>query len=220
MRALLVDALPLRRAGFERVIGTWATPHGLELHCVGAIPDQDELRTADYAIAIMTLSNAGLPGHDPAAEMEALRAISCPGVIISDEEGAAIIATALRCGIRAFLPTRIDPQLATEALNFVLAGGTFYPPSALLDRPVSEQRDIVPGQPSALTPRQQEVFRVLREGKSNKVIARQLRMRESTVKVHVRQIMRKLGAANRTQAALAQLSLDARSPTAATEAHL
>lgn len=53
-----------------------------------------------------------------------------------------------------------------------------------------------------LTPRQAEVLERLREGKPNKLIARELNMTEATVKVHVRQIMRKLGAANRTQAVL------------------
>ena len=49
----------------------------------------------------------------------------------------------------------------------------------------------------------------LLEGESNKLIGRQLKLRESTVKVHIRQIMRKLGATNRTQAALcaAQMNL-------------
>ena len=54
-----------------------------------------------------------------------------------------------------------------------------------------------------LTPRQLEVLGRLREGKPNKLIARDLNMTEATVKVHVRQIMRKLGATNRTQAVLA-----------------
>jgi DNA-binding NarL/FixJ family response regulator len=53
-----------------------------------------------------------------------------------------------------------------------------------------------------LTPRQAEVLERLREGKSNKLIARELNMTEATVKVHVRQIMRKFGATNRTQAVL------------------
>ena len=53
-----------------------------------------------------------------------------------------------------------------------------------------------------LTPRQFEVLGRLREGKPNKLIARDLNMTEATVKVHVRQIMRKLGATNRTQAVL------------------
>lgn len=57
-------------------------------------------------------------------------------------------------------------------------------------------------QAPSLTPRQREVLERLSEGKSNKLIARDLDMTEATVKVHVRQIMRKFGASNRTQAAL------------------
>jgi len=53
-----------------------------------------------------------------------------------------------------------------------------------------------------LTTRQNEVLCRLRFGISNKHIARELNMQEATVKVHVRQIMRKFGAANRTQVAL------------------
>lgn len=58
-----------------------------------------------------------------------------------------------------------------------------------------------------LTPRQCEVLERLSEGKSNKLIARDLEMTEATVKVHVRQIMRKFGASNRTQAALCAMRL-------------
>jgi DNA-binding NarL/FixJ family response regulator len=53
-----------------------------------------------------------------------------------------------------------------------------------------------------LTPSEQRVLELLREGKPNKVIARELDIEETTVKVHVRRIMKKLNAANRTQAAL------------------
>jgi DNA-binding NarL/FixJ family response regulator len=60
---------------------------------------------------------------------------------------------------------------------------------------------------SSLTPRQLEVLDRLREGKPNKLIARDLNMTEATVKVHVRQIMRKLGAANRTQAVVCSVGI-------------
>jgi len=56
-----------------------------------------------------------------------------------------------------------------------------------------------------LTARQKAVLERLSRGDSNKAIARRLGIREGTVKVHVRQIMRKLGVANRTQVALACL---------------
>jgi DNA-binding NarL/FixJ family response regulator len=57
-------------------------------------------------------------------------------------------------------------------------------------------------QDGVLTPRQQEVLELLRVGQPNKVIARALGLSAGTVKVHVRQIMRKYGAANRTEVAV------------------
>jgi DNA-binding NarL/FixJ family response regulator len=65
------------------------------------------------------------------------------------------------------------------------------------------------GAAGGLTSRQYEVLRLLQEGQSNKRIARTLGLRESTIKVHVRQIMRKLGVANRTQAALTAIRVPA-----------
>jgi DNA-binding NarL/FixJ family response regulator len=77
---------------------------------------------------------------------------------------------------------------------------------------VTTKGTVVIGDARGLTTRQQEVLERLRQGESNKLIGRQLKLRESTVKVHIRQIMRKLGATNRTQAALcaAQLHLSTR----------
>src|SRR5262249_20243436 len=74
---------------------------------------------------------------------------------------------------------------------------------------VAKKETTVVSSVCGLTARQQEVLARLRQGESNKLIGRQLKLRESTVKVHIRQIMRKLGATNRTQAALcaAQLTL-------------
>ena len=57
-------------------------------------------------------------------------------------------------------------------------------------------------QPPAFTPRQAAVVEAIARGKANKLIARELDMCESTVKVHVRRIMKKLGARNRTEVAL------------------
>ncbi len=104
-----------------------------------------------------------------------------------------------------------DPMLGVKRAvrAFVLAGGTYFPREALLaPRTGVGYASGGGGTPIAvvakagLTARQGEVLERLRFGKSNKHIARELHMQEATVKVHVRQIMRKLGAANRTQVAL------------------
>jgi DNA-binding NarL/FixJ family response regulator len=71
---------------------------------------------------------------------------------------------------------------------------------------VEAECDDAIGGRKGLTHRQHEVLELLRRGQPNKIIARELGLTEGTVKVHVRQIMRKLGAANRTQAAVCSAS--------------
>jgi DNA-binding NarL/FixJ family response regulator len=101
-----------------------------------------------------------------------------------------------------------------QAFTFIMSGGTFFPPAALMHA-MQAKRSPEHGSSndptilattsvhcSGLTVREQEVLERLRQGASNRLIGQQLKMRESTVKVHVRQIMIKLGAANRTEAAL------------------
>ena len=107
---------------------------------------------------------------------------------------------------------REDGYHVGEAL--VQSGGTFVPAGALTDA-LSQQPRALDGAAAefgpldlrGLTPRQRDVFDLLRQGKPNKVIAHELDMRESTVKVHVRQIMRKIGVSNRTEAAFLAANL-------------
>ena len=126
----------------------------------------------------------------------------------ADGDEAADVVAAFKAGARGFVTTRMDPCVMFRALKFIIEGGAFFPPGALLDASGAAGNGgpdigLVPqAGGEALTLRQNEVLRLLRQGQSNKRIARELHMSESTVKVHIRQIMRKLGASNRTQAAL------------------
>ena len=95
---------------------------------------------------------------------------------------------------------------SVAALRLSSAGGTFVPPDALRattakpdDQPEGERQRRSDG--LDLTPRELSVIDLLREGKPNKLIGRELEMQESTVKVHVRNILKKLNATNRTHAA-------------------
>jgi DNA-binding CsgD family transcriptional regulator len=113
---------------------------------------------------------------------------------------------ALESGADGLLPATLAPDVATNALAFILTGGTFFPPEALRAASGGSRLGGVDRRARAgrhdLTPRQQDVLELLGRGLANKCIARQLDMQESTVKVHVRQIMHKLGVSNRTQVAL------------------
>ena len=94
-------------------------------------------------------------------------------------------------------------EIAIEAVRFVLAGGTYVPMDYLLVRGWSRDAPSQPPPTSGLvTARELAVVRAIQKGKSNKVIAYELNMCESTVKVHVRRIMKKLNAKNRTEVAI------------------
>jgi DNA-binding NarL/FixJ family response regulator len=91
------------------------------------------------------------------------------------------------------------------ALRLISAGGTFVPADAFRStaaRPDDQPEDRPKRSDGLdLTPRELSVIDLLREGKPNKLIATQLDMQENTVKVHVRNILKKLNATNRTHAA-------------------
>ena len=102
-------------------------------------------------------------------------------------------------GIRGFLATDVSLDIAIETMKFVRAGGVFVPADSLLAARSNPSSASI--EQCLFTARQIAVLKLLRQGKSNKIIAYELTMCESTVKVHVRSIMKKLKAKNRTHAA-------------------
>jgi DNA-binding NarL/FixJ family response regulator len=150
--------------------------------------------------------------EDPArTTMECLsaHARNIPLIIISHRSELAAVTTALMRGIRGYIPTSLETGVVVEALRLVHAGGTFVPANALTsaagragDAQTETSVDTSGAVVVGMTPRQMDVLRLLCKGRPNKLIASELHMVESTVKVHVRHIMRKLKARNRTELAL------------------
>ena len=143
-----------------------------------------------------------------------------PVVVAGDCEDPSIMIQALQLGAKGFAPTSLKIEVWIEALRLVRAGGVFAPASLLLEshvtghghkpqklnddeQAVSKVRidEMCPGGPH-LTSRQVSVVSAIAKGKPNTIIAYELNMSESTVKVHVRNIMKKLSAKNRTEVAL------------------
>jgi DNA-binding NarL/FixJ family response regulator len=138
------------------------------------------------------------------ADISLLAAVApqTPILVAADCDDPERALAILRAGARGFLPTSYSLKLLLGALDRLRAGGS-YVPLALTEA--------VPMTPSAkaqgtpwreLTRRQRDVLALISEGRSNKMIAGALTMSESTVKAHVKQIIRRLNVANRTQAAL------------------
>jgi DNA-binding NarL/FixJ family response regulator len=132
-----------------------------------------------------------------------------PVVLVSDADDVDHVLGALQSGARGYIPTSATLDIAVGAMHVVAAGGTFVPANSLFaSRRTAESAASENGQTCRLfTVRQAAVVDALRHGKPNKQIAYELNMRESTVKLHVRNIMRKLKAKNRTEAALLTSSL-------------
>jgi DNA-binding NarL/FixJ family response regulator len=130
--------------------------------------------------------------------------IDVPIVIISDAEDMNNVVAALEGGARGYIPTSVTLDVAVEAMRLVEAGGTFAPASTMISWKRTEENGAAQNShvKELFTARQAAVLAVLRQGKANKRIAHELNMREGTVKVHIRNIMKKLKAKNRTEVAI------------------
>lgn len=126
-----------------------------------------------------------------------------PIMLLSDFDGEMHVLTAIKTGARGFISTNSPLDVAVGAAQVVAAGGSFIPESCLAAlRPEDEAGSAAgPRERSDFTPRQIDVLKRLRQGKANRVIARELEISESRVKAHIRNLMQKLNATNRTQVA-------------------
>ena len=111
-----------------------------------------------------------------------------------------IARDALNAGACGFITKTMPAKSVVSAVRFMLAGET-YAPATLL---VTDDRSVVNEHPllGNLTPRERQALHALCRGQANKEIARDLGLTEVTVKLHVRTLCRKLGARNRTHAAM------------------
>ena len=230
-------ALAGHRPSAERVCVTLIDPRSLtrealivllegakrfDVNPVAGVPQLLDQTTAATGIVLLNLGYGSV--LDPGIRDHITSLVTAlgpvPVLVIAEDPASKHVAEALKLGVRGYIPTTQTSRILFEALCLVHAGGTFVPadvvaqalnPQCPPERPaitLGEERQ----HPLRLTPRQQQVFELLRQGKPNKVIAYELSLQESTVKVHVRQVMRKLRASNRTQVAFiaardAQMSL-------------
>ena len=143
--------------------------------------------------------------HIGLSDIAALAAVAphTPILVAAECDDAERAHAILRAGARGFLPTSHGLKVLMGALERVRAGGTYVPLALTEATPARSGGRRAQRMPwRELTRRQCDVLERITEGKSNKLIADALNMSESTVKAHVKQIIRRLNVANRTQAAL------------------
>lgn len=168
----------------------------------------------------LVLLDLGLPDAQGLSSLVQMRTTypAVPVLVVSGREEPNIVARAVAHGAAGFVPKSAPGATMVEALHTVLSGRTWMPPKQArspLDPSESEAATLV----ARLTPQQFRVLGMLCSGMQNKQIGAQLHVTEATVKAHMRAIMEKFGASNRTQVVLMarHLALDPRVMTAERE---
>jgi DNA-binding NarL/FixJ family response regulator len=221
---LVVDSLALRRAGVVSFLSGWARESNIAIIPLDCLDALTQASTPFFEMIVLVIGSQRVAHPEPQNWIASLlgKYVNSPLVLISDHDEAAEVVGAFKAGVRGFIPMSIAPGMVRHTLTFIMGGGSFFPPMALLRRShlddsamivTRSEGDVIDSEESqVLTARQQDVLGHLRQGESNKLIGRELQLSESTVKVHIRHIIRKLGVTNRTQAALstAQLRLSMR----------
>jgi DNA-binding NarL/FixJ family response regulator len=211
---LLIEARSLTRQCLAAWLEQWERPVAIR---AVATPDEAVEQEGDRAgLLIWCIGALAVTSVEIITGIDKLkqRFSTTPLAVLADREEPEDIRAAIRLGVRGYVPTSLDRNEALEVLKFVRAGGTYVPASALIegdglgrdnDRPPCLKRGgQALGQSNrfeGLTPREADVVDRLRQGKPNKVIAHELDISESTVKVFVHRILNKLGAVNRTEVA-------------------
>jgi len=202
---VILDSRALDRECFARSIA--AHKAGLEVLAFGAIEEwrreQDE--HPPLSAILLNTGSRNIDDEDVAQEIRRLSAEfwATPVIILADSNDLSQIMKALEYGARGYIPSSVGIKICVEVIDLVLAGGVFVPASSVLSVRQLLETSNETAKPLAgmFTFRQAEVIEALRRGKANKIIAYELNLRESTVKVHIRNIMKKLKATNRTEVA-------------------
>ena len=156
-----------------------------------------------FDICVVSVDGSGLAALDEMADAIG----NAPLVVLCDDGAYASVLAAADRGARGYFSTSVDLRVLVQGIRLVLLGGTAMPVPVAAPAVKEPVRSPAPRSVSRFTaelftPKELEVLGSLANGRPNKLIAHELLICETTVKVHLRHIFRKLGTTNRTHAAL------------------
>jgi DNA-binding NarL/FixJ family response regulator len=179
-----------------------------------AADGDDALRLLDHDVDVGLL-DVRMPRRGGIEVLQALgQRASPPCLLLTTFDDRDALLAGIRVGARGYLRKDVAVETLVRAIRTLTGGGTFFQPS-LTEKLLRGVRRIPhdgvpppPGLAEALTRRETEVMRLVAGGYSNKEIGEVLGAAESTVKVHVSNILAKLGVRDRVQAVLRVLEAD------------
>lgn len=167
----------------------------------------------DFDLILLDLNMPGMNGLNGLITLRN-EAPTIPVVIVSAEEDKQVVLQAITYGAVGFITKSSPRAQMTQAIEQILAGNVYLPSDIIRTGKESSRRhrqddnNISPELLNSLTRRQLLVLERMSKGESNKQIAYNLNIAETTVKAHVSAILRKLGVHNRVQAILSASDID------------
>lgn len=197
---LLVDDHPLLRKGVSQLLDL---EDGLEV--VGEASSGNKAVTMalelDPDLILLDLSMRGMDGIETLSVMRDA-GISAHIVVFTVSDDRSDVISALKAGADGYLLKDVEPEMLVQSIQQACSGKLVLSDQltevlASSFRKDRKQRDI-----SQLTRRERQILKHIAEGLSNKLIARRLDIADSTVKVHVKHLLKKLGFRSRVEAAV------------------
>jgi two-component system nitrate/nitrite response regulator NarL len=202
IRVLLVDDHTLFRSGIRALL---AREPGFEV--VGEAADglEGAKRAKSLApdVVLLDLHMPGVSGRE-ALELITEEVPQTHVLMLTVSEDGDDLIDTLRAGATGYLLKNIDADTLTDGIRRAAAGESVISErmTGKLVAQVKRPAASAPAETDKLSPREREILAALARGASNKEIARQFDLAESTVKIHVQHILRKLNLASRVQAAV------------------
>lgn len=209
---LLVEPNALVREGLKRILADTAYRAVVP---VSSLEDVRRMQVAQETPLLLVVNATG--NHAALCQQIQRLKQDLPAVHVAmlvDDYDLHQVLAAFQAGADAYLTKTVSCEVLVKTLDLVMLGETVFP-SAVLNlvreytkaTELSENGEEVEGAdermpPKGLSVRETVILRCLMEGDSNKLIARKFDITEATVKVHVKAILRKIRAKNRTQAAI------------------
>jgi DNA-binding NarL/FixJ family response regulator len=206
MKILIVDDHALFREGLAELLkGLDPEVQTLQAADANAAMEQTKLNV-DIDLVLLDLHMPGPSGLDLLCALKE-DLPSVPVVVLSSDETRGSVLRALDKGAVGYIPKSSNSKVMTQALRLVLVGGIYLPAVVVQGdaerHAANPQVSAAPGLPDlGLTPRQMDVLRCLLRGMSTKLMCRELKLQEGTVKSHVQAVFNALNVRTRTQAVL------------------
>jgi len=200
---LIVDDHPMLRKGVMQLLAMEP-----QLNPVGeASSGAEAIPLAQTLHPDLILLDLNMPGQDGIETIRQLRKAEVDSriIVFTVSNDHADVFRALRTGADGYLLKDMEPEeLVSNILDAVSGKQTFSPElMEVISKALRDREDISSGpELNELTDREKQVLRLIADGLSNKMIARELNIAEGTVKVHVKRLLSKLGMRSRVEAAV------------------